>query len=80
MTIDILLCVSIEYEDFFPILNATKLSLFFPPGFLKDINGQYENAFYVGGSSMVLGALILLTSNIRHLMLTREGQCNEEEH
>lgn len=53
-----------------------------PPfsGFLKDINGQYENAFYVGGSSMVLGALILLTSNIRHLLLTREGQCNEEEH
>lgn len=53
-----------------------------PPfsGFLKDINGQYENAFYVGGSSMFLGALILLTSNIRHLMLTRKGQCNEKEH
>lgn len=53
-----------------------------PPfsGFLKDINGQYENAFYVGGSSMILGALILLTSNIRHLMLTRKGQCNEKEH
>lgn len=59
--------------------NATKISLFFP-GFLKDINGQYENAFYVGGSSMILGALILLTSNIRHLMLTTKGQCNEKEH
>lgn len=44
-----------------------------PPfsGFLKDIDGRYENAFYVGGSAMFMGAIILLISNIRHLTMSR---------
>ncbi|XP_062584240.1 monocarboxylate transporter 10-like [Saccostrea cucullata] len=44
-----------------------------PPlsGFLKDNVGGYENAFYVGGSAMFMGAIILLISNIRHLTMSR---------
>ncbi|XP_061189425.1 monocarboxylate transporter 14-like [Saccostrea echinata] len=44
-----------------------------PPfaGFLKDIDGRYENAFYVGGSAMLMGAVVLLISNIRHLTMSR---------
>ncbi|XP_048736247.2 monocarboxylate transporter 14-like [Ostrea edulis] len=52
-----------------------------PPfsGFLKDIDGRYENAFYVGGSSMFFGAVILLVSNLRHWMMSKKSNPNSQK-
>ncbi|KAK3088257.1 hypothetical protein FSP39_016662 [Pinctada imbricata] len=45
-----------------------------PPisGMLKDINGKYDYAFIVGGTAMMVGAIILTISNVRHAILNKK--------
>ncbi|XP_076093529.1 monocarboxylate transporter 12-like isoform X2 [Mytilus galloprovincialis] len=43
-------------------------------GFLKDINGKYDYSFYFGGGSMLVGAIILLLSNVRHFLIVKREE------
>ncbi|XP_063422890.1 monocarboxylate transporter 14-like isoform X2 [Mytilus trossulus] len=43
-------------------------------GFLKDINGKYDYSFYFGGGSMLVGAFILLISNVRHFLKVKREE------
>jgi hypothetical protein len=42
-------------------------------GFLKDINGMYDYAFYFGGSGVLLGSLVLTVTNVVHYIQTRQS-------
>ncbi|XP_069122515.1 monocarboxylate transporter 13-like [Argopecten irradians] len=41
-----------------------------PPiaGIMKDMSGHYDGGFYLGGSSMIAGGLILATANLHHYL------------
>lgn len=46
--------------------------VFYFAGLFKDINGNYDVAFYIGGMGVLIGTLILFVNNIVHCIRTRQ--------
>ncbi|CAC5416114.1 SLC16A14 [Mytilus coruscus] len=52
-----------------------------PPlsGLVKDINGRYDVAFYIGGAGMLVGSMILFINNVVHCVRSKNNNTQEDK-